>query len=722
MASGNLFGIGVSGLLGAQRALATTGHNVANVDTPGFSRQRAELVTRPPQGTVRGFIGTGVEVSTVRRIFDGFLVEQLRVSTSATSELERFHALAGQVDNALSSPEAGLAGAVEGFFSALQDLAADPSATPARQVVLASAGTLANRFHALDARLADLGRSIDVSLRDAVNEINDFAAGVAELNRAIQLAEGAALGQPANDLRDQREELVRQMAERVAVTTFEQDDGALNVTVGGQALVVGTSATSLEIVANPEDPSRAEIGITVGGTTAVISGSLRGGTLGGALDFRGEVLDPTHNALGRLAIGVARAVNDQHRLGVDLEGRAGEALFNALDVEAPRALPSTNNTGDAVVSARVSDPSALTTSDYRLENQGGVFRLTRLADDTVFTLDTFPAGPQTIDGVTLELASGTFADGDSFLVQPTRTAARDIEVTLADPRKLAAAAPIRTRTALANTGDARISGGEVNSPNNRLLIAFTSPTTFDVTDETTGATLATGVGYVSGADIRFNGLTFDISGAPAAGDTFTVDNTVAAADVGNGGTGVISEAAVAPPDPNLSDTVTLTFDDPPSTFTVAGATTGTPTSGVAFQSGSPISFNGWTVTITGNPAAGDTFVVERNAGGVGDNRNALALARLQTTPTLEGETATIGDAYGQLVTEVGTRTRTAGTNLAASRAVLEQASDARDAVSGVNLEEEAANLLRFQQIFQASARIIAVADATFASLLDAVGR
>ncbi len=280
----------------------------------------------------------------------------------------------------------------------------------------------------------------------------------------------------------------------------------------------------------------------------------------------------------------------------------------------------------------------------------------------------------------------------------------------------------RSSTSFANIGSVTVSDLTVNNPNHTLSFTFTGPGTFDVVDETTGAVLATGVGYVPGGPVSFNGLTLSITGAPNAGDVFRVSNTVTSADAANTGTGAISDATVAAPDPNLTDVVTITFDNPPGTFTVAGATTGTPTVNVPYTSGAPISFNGWTLTLTGTPEAGDVITIEPNTGGVGDNRNALALASLQTTNTMIGGTATYEEAYGQLVAEVGSLTRQADVNRAAQAAVLNESVQRRAQISGVNLDEEAANMLRFQQMYEASAQIITVANQAFDSLLDAVSR
>ena len=366
--AGGLFYVGLSGLLTAQRGLTTTGHNIANVNTPGYSRQRVELAARPPQGLGDGFVGSGVEINTVARIFNSFLVDQVRNTTASASQLNRFHNLAQQVDGLLANPTSGLSPALQDFFGALHELSGDPSSIPARQVLLGEAGTLVNRFHTLDQQFRDVRRSTDVELREVVTEINTLSAQIGELNRRIGLARASANGNAPNDLLDQRDETIRELSQRIGVSTFTDNSGNANVTIGGgQALVVGTTSATLDVVSNPFDPTRVEIGYTVSGTTAIVSDLLDGGELSGVLDFRRQVLDPAQDALGRVALGVSAQVNTQHQLGVDLDGLLGGNFFNSLSTVTPAVLSSNANTGApaAAITVAVSDPGIVGDTEYR---------------------------------------------------------------------------------------------------------------------------------------------------------------------------------------------------------------------------------------------------------------------------------------------------------------------------------------------------------------------
>ena len=653
MASGDLLGTSISGLLAFQRALSVTGHNVSNVNTPGYSRQRADLVTRPPTPSGDGFIGNGVTVNSVERIVDGFINGQMRAATAANGQLQEFYRLASQVDNLLADPQAGLAPSLQRFFGAVSDVANDPSSIPARQVLLSEAQSLADRFHYLDQRLESLRNGVNTQITNTVSEINGLASGIAAMNRDIALASGTGAGQPPNDLLDQRDELVRQLAERVAVTTVPQDDGALNVFIGnGQTLVVGGNASRLDVVGNPYDPTRKEVAITAGPISSIVSDMLTGGTLGGALQFRNEMLDSAQNALGRTAIGLAATFNDQHRLGQDLNNALGGDFFTAIDNSSPRVL----STSAATVSVSVSDVNALTTSDYRLDYDGATYTVTRLSDNAaVYSNAAFP-GAIASEGLTFTLTAGVVAAGNSFLIQPTRTGARDIGLALSDVRRIAAAGPLRSAEAT------NASGVPTNTGSGRIGAAMAS--------NTTSLPLA--------ANIT---LTFD----PDAGGV-----GVPGFVVGGGA-----------PTPLLYNPATQGNG---ATLTLGGA------------------YNGISFSVSGTPATGDSFVISNNTGGVSDNRNALALADLRTQQLLGNGAATYEAAYGQLVADVGIQTHRADINRSAQQALLNRVTGERESVSGVNLDEEAANLMRFQQAYQAAAQMVAVSDTVFQTLLGVVRR
>ena len=642
----SVLGIGITGLNAATAGLATTGHNIANASTPGFSRQEIVQSSGLAQFSGAGYFGQGVTVSTVKRLYSDVLANQLSLAQSQGSQLEAYYAQIEQLDSLLADASAGLSPALQDFFGGVADLAAHPESVPSRQVLIGSAQALVARFQGLGTRFDEMRTRINTEITSSVDAINGYARQITALNHNILVAESVGR-QPANDLRDQRDQLIAALNQEVRATVVKENSGEYNVFIGnGQPVVVGSNAYALVATPSLEDPQRMEVGYPSGTSVAQLApDSLQGGRLGGLLAYRSDTLDMAQNALGRVAIGLAQTFNDRHALGQDLNGALGGAFFS---VPGPTVLPLSSNAGTATVAAALQSADALTTSDYRLHYDGASggneqFTLTRLADGTTTSI-TFPTGGSgsvSVDGLDLTLSTGATLN-DSWIIEPTRYGARDIAMALTNPAAIAAAAPVRTGASLANAGDATISQGSVSSV----------------------------------ADLP------------------------------------------------LPASVSLTYDAAMSQFNVAGAV---PAAGpVAYTSGGTISFNGVSFTITGSPADGDVFTLERNSNAIGDNRNALALAALQSANTLgrnaavpgSAATTTFQGAYSQLVSEVGNTSRRIQVTSAAQTNVIAQARQAQQSVSGVNLDEEAANLLRYQQAYQASAKMMEIASGLFQTLLD----
>jgi flagellar hook-associated protein 1 FlgK len=627
--------IGLLGLQAFQRALSTTGHNIANVNTPGFSRQRVEFTTQPPEYVGLGYMGNGVGISTIRRMYDGFAVEQVRTAQSAFTQQQTFYELSAQVDNLLGDPATSLAAGLQDFFNSVQEVADDPTSSAARQVMLTEGETLSARFHQLNQGLENLRERTDTQIENTVAEINTLATSIAEINAKISIAQGRSAGGPPNDLLDQRDILVEELAQQVSVTTVPQDDGMLNVFIGtGQSLVLGNQAMGLSARALGADPQRLEIAITSPGPTTVpVTGLISGGQLGGMLEFRDRVLDPSQNALGSIGIGMATVFNQQHQMGMDLNGVTGADFFVVPEVQ---VAPVAGNTGTVPMKVTINDVGRLTTEDYQLEYDGATWLLKRISDGQAVPFESgsgTAADPYIADGLSIvtDFMPATPAAGDKYLIQPTRTGAAQLEVALSDNSQIAAAGALYTETVSTNTGDAQISSAQV----------------------------------------------LDLS------------------------------------DPGLLNTVNIVFDTDTS-FQIEGGAS------IPYSSGSDIDINSVRVQISGNPKTGDRFSISSNVGGVGDNSNALLLAGLQQSLSLSGGTASFEDAYSAIVANVGTRTHQAEINASAQGHLLEQAQAKRDSISAVNLDEEAANLLRFQQAYQAAAKVISIADETFDILMNAV--
>jgi len=540
--------IATSALRVTQNALTTTGHNIANVNTEGYSRQRVLSSSREPQFSGAGFFGTGVQTTSIRRAYDEFLATRLRDATNNFFETDQFHSLTNQINNIVADPDLGMSSAMENFFNSLHDVANDPTSIPARQTLITEAQMLTDRFNTLDARLKEIGSQTQNILQNTTNEINGLAKEIANLNDKIVVEQGRAQGKPPNDLLDKRDQLILELAEKIDVTTVLQDNGALSVFIGnGQQLVGDTHTNRLGLEPNDLDPNAREVTLSSGSNSVKITGTLSGGQLGGLLRFQNEVLTPSQNKLGRLAVGLAVEFNQLHQTGFDLDGNSGIEFFTLQSPEIPIMQDGTGTVAASYDTANITDLQA---SDYRLDYDGSTYTLTRLNDFTQTTIASFP---HTQDGIEIDVTTPPTGPA-SFLIRPTANAAGKIGIGLSDPRQIAA-------------------------------------------------------------------------------------------------------------------------------------------------------------------AENDT-----TSGNIGDNGNALKLAALESEKKMLGGTATFQDSYGQLVSEVGTQTRAARISLSAHDALKQQALQAREAVSGVNLDEEAANLIKYQQTYQAAAQVVTVASQTFDTLINAVRR
>lgn len=670
----DLLSIGMSGLAASKTQISVTGHNITNVNTPGYTRQDAVQATRVPQFSGAGYIGSGTTLTDIRRSYSEFLTSQLRSSTALASDVAAYKSQIDQLDALLAGSTTGITPSLQSFFAALQTAAEDPANIPARQLVLSEAEGLARRFNTVYERLNEQNNFLNKQMVAVSDEVNRLAASVASLNNAIAIA--AANGQQPNDLLDARDEAVRQLSTYVGVTVVPQDDNSYNLFIGsGQPLVVGATANRLEVGPGQGDPTRFEVQFVSGNSRQTITTQLSGGELGGLIRYRQEVLDSTFNSLGRLALAVSDQVNSQLGQGLDLKGQVGSALFGDFNDPALAALrvrAFSSNTSNAQPLLNISDTSLLTTSDYRLEFDGTNYTARRLSDNAMMTVTENPPGTLSFSdsngrdqGFTVELGAPAAAAGDIFLLQPTRRGARDIAVVLDQPDQLAFAAPLRAEANLQNRGNAVIGQPSIDNVQDPMILADLK-------------------------DLSPLTMTYAEPVAPATTGTLNL----------SGPAGITITPATLSITPGQSNMLSYTITSGGSTLEISQ-------------------------TFSGRPQTGDIFSVAFNANGVSDNRNALKLADLQSKatigvdPTASGTTGvSFSDGYGDLVQRVGTLTAQARLDGEATTAILKQATDYRDSLSGVNLDEEAANLIKFEQYYNASAQIIQVARSLFDTLIS----
>lgn len=435
----------LSGLAASQRALETTSNNISNVNTEGYSRQRVELATRSEQYTGSGYVGSGVDAVNIVRSYDQFITDQLRSSTSAFAAADTYQKLSSQVDNLLANESTGLSPAIKSFFNAVNDVANDPSSVPARQVMLAEADAMAKHFNNLASRFNEMGKQVNSQLDSIVSDLNNFANGLAKLNGKIVSDIGLSAGkQMPNELLDQRDWLLSNIAQKVDVSVLNQADGSVSVFIGqGQPLVLGSYASSLSVQTSKTDSAHKSI--LLNGQD--ISPQITSGELYGNLHFRDQVLDVAQRQLGSLAMGIAIEFNSVHQSGFDLNGNAGLALF---DLGSPIvALKSAAKDPNLIVATNFSAPPSATNlgASYRLEVSATVpdvtYNLTNLSDGTALNgLDdtTLPAATAAA-GFSINFPSGVLNAGDSFKIGPAMDAARTFRVNtvITSPQQVAAA-------------------------------------------------------------------------------------------------------------------------------------------------------------------------------------------------------------------------------------------------------------------------------------------
>lgn len=748
-----LLTLGTQSLQANQTALSVTGQNISNVNTEGYTRQRPVFHSRADLG--------GVEIDDIDRVADAFLNRQIWTDSATYSSYNAFEDFANELDNLMASDVTSISKAMDDYFGALQTAVDDPVSLPNRELFIAQSEALVQRFNDLDANIRRQNDTINGRLESNVATINTIAGNIAQLNDDIRIAKAA--GNVSSELLDQRDAKLEELSEYIGFTTLEDGNtGEVSVFIGnGEPLVVGQSANTLYTITSPADTSQLNLGIQIGNSVGDITHQVTGGKIGGMLDYRENTLNETLDELGRIALVFADSMNEQHQKGMDLDGNPGGLMFtdiNSGSAASNRVLAERDNLSTTSGSAIISDVSKVQATEYELIFSGPQeFTLIRGNDEMRWTQGDLNAnGPAPtnasevdedgefyldatngdltlrIDGVTVTLdATGSFATGDKFLIRPTRNAASEIDTVLNQARQLALAAPLATSEDAGNTGTAvatvsitdqdyaaqSVVVGEMTPP---IDVSFRSALEVIDTPAATNTGVASNLA-VSDFDIM-SGITFPVTITALGGGSFNIEDS---------GTPQTSLAGV--PLTSLSTTFGVTVD---ITGEVAGdsftiqhdssedvayyvLTDGDGDRQIGqYVSGQSIQLAGFELTISNQPDINDTFVVRENTDGVSDNRNALLMSDLQFAKTVEG--ASYQDKYGQTVERVGTEAAVAQVNAQAGKAVLDSNKEQRSSIAGVNLDEEAAKLVQYQQAYQASAQLIRASQTIFDSLLQSI--
>lgn len=659
--------IGVSALKANQQALNTTGHNIANVNTPGYSRQtlHTEAVLGQNQGF--GFVGRGTAVSAVTRNFSALLNRQSNAATAmAAADSSRLQQLR-QMQDVFSGGDGGLGAAISSAMNALIDVQAAPTDATGRNVVLTRMAELGARFQAASNTLQEQDYLMQEQLGNNVRQINQLAEQVAVLNGQISMSMYS--GHEPNDLLDARDQIIREINQYIQTSQVTTETGQVTLMVGGgHTLVLGTSSAQLQLSDNKEYMGSGKMALYFGfdgqKTVELTPSMMGGGEVAGLLKFKNEDLTEGRNLLGRLALVIGYELNQQNQRGLTLNGVHGIDLFDIGEFEFNNetilGFGYTNIKGysqvdtDRAATVNIVDASKFKPSDYKI-----IFdppknpKIERVSDGVSMSTSANANGDIdiTIDGLRFFVPSKTVGEAQnkqSILFQPFSKAAGQIQSLIHNPDELAAASALTANIDKDNQGKLQLTALEA------LGAARNLP--------------------APGAPVR---LSFDGAGNVDYQEFNAVTNTW-------------STVSTQP-----------------------------------FTSGLPITVGDWSITLTGTVQAGDVVTVG-NALDLGEGfklntGNISEFMALRDKPLFDSGT-TLSDGFAGAMAVVGTKVQSAKLAAGLSETVANNLEMERQSVAGVNLDEEAARLLQFQQAYQASSKVIQISQSLFDSILSAVGR
>ncbi|MFC3912138.1 flagellar hook-associated protein FlgK [Pseudaeromonas sharmana] len=661
--SSDLLSIGSSGVQAQQKLLWTTGNNISNINTEGYTRQRTELYTN--------VASLGVGMSNTERMLNVYAQREMWRDTSSLAMYTSAYEQLASTDQYLSSSANSLNSAMSSYFSAFDTANANPNTSSSRQGLMSSVSSLVTRFQTASTTLSQQQNTINGSIESEVKEINSLLSGISDLNAQIIKAPKNSDGTTLN-LIDQRDEMIRKLSEKMDIRTVAQDNGSTLVNLStGQSLVLASGAASLGVTKGNPDNSQTGLQLTIGTSSASLSTSQVGGGLGGLYQARQE-LAPLQNEIGQLAVALADAMNQQNSQGMTLNNQLGGDIFT---LPTSQGLANANNGGTGAISVSFipGKGSNVSANDFEVKFTSATdFEVYRLDGNskTLLTNGSTPPNQFPLEdyGIQLDI-SGTPAAGDSIVLQPTRNAAQNLSVAITSTDDFALAAPVTGSADSNNYGNGTISLAGVYNTGTGSLINSSS---LDATAPQQVKIDASG-----------NYEVYDGSG-----------NLLGVADASTKGQNLLA---------NLKDTATgsLIYSDVKTT-------------------------PGFDFSISGTVSANDSFTIRFNTDGINDNYNGLALADLQNQDLVRKGSSvsadsqqTFSEAFSSTLSSLGSTVSSLNTSMSAAEAKLTQSTNTYNSEAGVSLDEEAANLIRFQQAYAASAQIITAARAVFDSLLSA---
>lgn len=637
----SLLNIAYTGLNAFQYALDVTANNISNSTTKGYSRQN--ILLSPSMGQVygRSYVGTGVTINSIYRNSDQFANSQVRSALGTKTQYETFFDCAGPIDQMISQPGTSISSGLQLFFDAFNQLNNAPDSTASRGVALSQSQTLVEQFTFMQTNLDRFQEESTAKITAVANKINELGANLVAFNAQV-------MGAPNSpELLDQRDQLLNELAQYSELTIMFQDNGTVDVGLAsGEMLVVGSNQRMMSVQFDPQKTMGTRVLLGSGAGQLDISSQLQTGMLGGLMDYERDTISKTSQTIGLMSIGLSLTFNAQNKLGMDLNNQLGQNIFTDYNSQAQqlkRSTPSAGNAGSGVLSVNLSNLSQLKLSDYQLivtDAASNEVRLIRDSDGTSTTLNWSsnppapPAGQVTIDGMTITVDDiANLSNNDSFVLMPTRDAARDFTMLTNDPNSFALASAVRTTASMSNTGSGQCALGTVlntSGVSDQYTIEFISPTQFNVYDVTTSTMVAGPLPFT----------------------------------------------------PNTNNEIQIPDSTNPS----------------------------YSIILSGMPNTGDQFTAEYNQGGFGDNRNGLLLAGIQNQNLFANGSSTLFGSYSDLLSSVGSQTHQAKSRAEAFSILYSSAVNFQESKSGVNLDEEAENLLRFTQAYQAAGKLVEVSN------------
>jgi flagellar hook-associated protein 1 FlgK len=662
----SLYQTGVSGLLAAQQHLATTGHNISNVNTDGYTVQRGEQAASIGDSSGGNYIGTGTYISDISRVFSSFTYKEQTVTANNASYSDKLSSQLNELDQTMSIYGGQIESSLENFYRSLHSISDKPDDASLRKMALDQAKTITNDIKNLQERMTGTQKLINNEFSQMADRISTLSVDISKINSQISSSYSENNVGQNNDLLDQRERLLSELNDLVKVDTITDKSGVMTVMIGdGKTLVAGITPLSMYVTAGDPDPSKNQLAISNGKSTLSLEGSHLGGQLGALVDFRDTHLKRASSEIDLLAMGISQTINQSQSEGLDLNQLQGGDIFSDINSGAmptERVLAhSANNVSNPtplIAQVTITDVSQLSTDEYEVIYDGANYNLNNLTTGVSNTLGVIGAGPFTLPGLGFQFEenSGTPQANDRFLVRPLQNSAERMNIELKDPQSIAASSPIEV-----TANDNNVSSGSV--------------TISKITDPIAARTQVMAT---------FPSLTVDVYEDNLLPGTFQYR---------------VFDTSSPPPAAPLAS----------GSYLAGGTAT--------------VALSGYEIEITGKLSglgtdAREQFVIS-DAFGVGNGNNMLDMAGTQNSSVLN-ETQTFSQFLTSSVSVVGSEAASLESQLETDVAMANQAISRHQSISGVNLDEEAANMLKYQKAYQASAKVISIANTLFDTILSSL--